>query len=573
MTRTRQDFAWLTAILAIQTSLIVGIAMRNAPNADEPAHLAAGIYHWQTGRMDAYLVNPPLVRLWCTWPLVGSPDLPAFQPSLAVGAERHEWQLARQLWDHWGTSRMYEELVRARCRNLPFPLLGTLYCGLLATRLFGPSAGRVAMVLWAFSPNQLAWAASLCPDIHAVGIGVAAQYHALRWSESNRPAHLVLAAGLAGLAALAKSTWLFFLPIVLLQSMATTWIRGTRGKRQLRVGVALRSLLLFAVIYLATVHAGYAWDGAGHSLSELPARSHMFQQLTTWLAAAGAPPWSLADVPLPLPAAYVQGLDLQRFDFEQGKRSYLFGTWRNGGWWYYYLVCLGLKVPAGYLLLVASRAGYVGWSLRLKLRARAADPHHTSWISQSVRADNEWLWLGVPFVAFLAIVSSQTGFSHHFRYAFPCLPYLYVFGSGMIGGSRGAFPRAALTWSAVILGVLSSLSSWPTSHSFVSLVAGGPYCGYKYLAESNLDWGEDLAPTVAWARRHPHLRPLYHAVVTDDIAQRMDVDWQPARDAVRSGWYVVSRQRTMDPTSPFAVFRDRKPCAVVTPAVVVYEQR
>ncbi|MCA9171171.1 MAG: hypothetical protein KDB23_26040, partial [Planctomycetales bacterium] len=53
----------LVCILAVQTILLVGIANTMGPSADEAAHLASGLYHYATGRLDAYRVNPPLVRM------------------------------------------------------------------------------------------------------------------------------------------------------------------------------------------------------------------------------------------------------------------------------------------------------------------------------------------------------------------------------------------------------------------------------------------------------------------------------------------------------------------------------
>jgi hypothetical protein len=565
MSRPYDQVVWAAVILAIQACLIVGIAIRNAPNADEPAHLASGIYHWRTGRMDAYMVNPPLVRLWCTWPLRNATDVPTWRASLAVSAQRHEWQLARQLWDRWGCERLQVELVKARCRNLPFPLIGTLYCGLLASRLFGPLAGRIAMVLWAFSPNQLAWAASLCPDIHAAAIGIAAQFHTLRWSESNRTEHLLLAAALSGLAALAKSTWLLLLPLALVQFLV--YWHCTRQVRMLTVAI---SIMLFAAVHLMTLNSGFAWQGTGQSPAQISPRSTAFRERIEWLSSVRGVRWSLADVPLPLPAAYLQGIDMQCEDFERGKRSYLCGTWRHGGWWYYYLLCLGIKLPAGYVLLIVGRWALVSRSV---LHASRALPSSEPWDAQHlVAAPGEWLWLGIPGIVFMTVVSSQTGFSHHFRYAFPCLPYLFVFGSGIVGGTSVSAFRLRAAWILVVAGVFSSLLSWPACHGFFSIAAGGPKHGHAYLVESNLDWGEDLHQAVRWARSNPHRRPLYHAVITDDVAQRMNVDWQPTNDAVRAGWYVVSRQRVLDPSSPFAVFRDREPHTIITPSMVVFHQ-
>ena len=70
----------------------------------------------------------------------------------------------------------------------------------------------------------------------------------------------------------------------------------------------------------------------------------------------------LAHLPVPLPKNYVMGIDLQRWDFERKMWSYLRGEWRMGGWWYYYLYALAVKVPLGTWVLVLLAAGVSLWT-------------------------------------------------------------------------------------------------------------------------------------------------------------------------------------------------------------------
>ena len=62
----------------------------------------------------------------------------------------------------------------------------------------------------------------------------------------------------------------------------------------------------------------------------------------------------LGELPVPLPKNYVQGIDTQKLDFERGMPSFLHGQWKNkGGWWYYYLYALAIKLPLGTWCLIA----------------------------------------------------------------------------------------------------------------------------------------------------------------------------------------------------------------------------
>jgi hypothetical protein len=527
--------------------LIFGIAMRNAPSADEPAHLASGLYHWRTGSFDAYLVNPPLVRLLCTAPLLANNSIPPWRPPVPANMQRHEWQLANDLWDCWGTALLRRNLLQARCINLVFSLLGSIYCYRFAATLFGTVAARVALLLWAFSPNQLAWSASLCPDMPATALGIAAQYHILRWSLSGRMQHALVAGILVGLAIAAKSTWLLLLPIGISQYTCARIFAGATTRATGRWSTCIT----FVLSSILVLHGCYLWESPAKSLETFAFQSRAFQRLT-----ATAQDWrwgavDLTKIPVPFPGAFVQGLDWQRREFESGKRSYLGGEWQDRGWWYYYLACFMLKVPTAYVLLVLIAV-------------------IDSIVHRGDRRVRTTIWLAMPGLAFLTLVSSQTGFSHHFRYAFPCLPYAFVYASGLFRERARPTRTARLMAPLVAAGIISSLCTYPRSHGYFSELAGGPARGYRYLLDSNLDWGEDLWAAERWATEHPNLRPLYHAVMTDHFARRLTIAWQPLPDTKQPGWYVISRQRLLDPNDECHRFVGLQPVVEITPSLLVF---
>ena len=113
---------------------------------------------------------------------------------------------------------------------------------------------------------------------------------------------------------------------------------------------------------------------------------------------------------MPFPRDYIQGLDRQCTDFEEGWRSYLCGQWKKGGWWYYHLFGLAIKTPIGtmttFLLAVALSIGSI-------CRGRT-----TGWRDEA--------FLLAPGIAILILVSSEVGFSKHVRYVIPALPFIII---------------------------------------------------------------------------------------------------------------------------------------------------
>jgi hypothetical protein len=195
---------------------------------------------------------------------------------------------------------------------------------------------------------------------------------------------------------------------------------------------------------------------------------------------------------------------VQRGDFESGLPSYLCGEWRHRGWWYYYLYAIAVKTPLGSLVLAALAVGVALVSGLARAPARAA-----------------WTILIAP-LTILAVVSSQTGFSHHLRYVLPAFPFVMI-NTGRLAnwGKPGRrfvrlFVLIVLAWS-----IVSSLAVYPHSMSYFNELAGGPERGHDHLVNSNIDWGQDLLYLKAWLDRHPDARPLGLAYFNNRIDPRI----------------------------------------------------
>jgi hypothetical protein len=255
----------------------------------------------------------------------------------------------------------------------------------------------------------------------------------------------------------------------------------------------------------------------------------------------------LCEVPIPLPADYVRGIDLQRVDFEKGLKSYLNVEIRESGWWYYYLYAFLYKVPLGTVALVV-------WAAGLTQIRRPRTPILSSQGSEAAGfIDELFLWL--PPIVLFTFVSSQTGFNQHFRYVLPIFPFLYVavsrlglywermFERPAEGSPRLVKPRLA---AGALVGVLlawsvsSSLSAFPHSMSYFNEWAGGPDNGHKHLIDSNIDWGQDMWLLKRWVDEHPEARPFsiaYHNHVDYKLLTGMDFP-EPPRDP-RPGYFAV----------------------------------
>jgi hypothetical protein len=282
--------------------------------------------------------------------------------------------------------------------------------------------------------------------------------------------------------------------------------RYDRKNRRRPPFLQLASIVLVALYVL---NFGYGFEGtcmrlgdfhflsaalAGDTGKSSPAARNRFEG--TWLGR----------LPLPVPANFVQGIDHIKWEFERGMASYLRGEWKHGGWWYYYLYAAMVKVPVGLLVLGSVTLVVTGRQL---WRARQQ--------GELAPAMFDDLVLLAPGVCVLVLVSSQTGFNHHFRYVLPALPFFFIW-IGKLGRWFEGPSQAGqlLVLSMVGWAVASSLWVYPHSLSYFNEIAGGPAHGNRHLHNSNVDWGQDLVYLREWLERHPDVKRIgvapYHWV-------------------------------------------------------------
>jgi Dolichyl-phosphate-mannose-protein mannosyltransferase len=483
-----------TALLLIHAGLLGYGAAVHSPSIDEVGHMAAGLSHWQLGKFDLYRVNPPLVRTVAVAPVLFAQPKTDWSHYSDQPYLRSEFPIGRWFITENG-ERSFWFFTWARWACIPFSLIGGYVCFRWARELYGSWSGLLALTLWCFSPYMLANGQMITPDMGAAALGVAAWYVFWRWLK--RPGWLLaLGAGaVLGLALLTKTTW-----IILFALWPALWFVRRLSERPLASArVWLRQTLQIGttlLLGLYMINMGYDFEGC-----LLPLGNYRFvsDALAGPTKEGGGPDamgnrfagtW-LAELPIPVPANYLQGIDVQKHDFESHFNSYFCGEWRKEGRWYYYLFALTIKVPLGVWLL-ALLAAFLG----LTRRGYAAP-----WRDE--------LTVLLPAVVVLAFVSSQTGFNHHSRYILPILPFFFIW----MSKAARAFERkeriaAMLTGGAVAWAVASSLSVYPHSLSYFNELVGGPANGGAYLLDSNIDWGQDLFYLRDWLKEHPEARPL-----------------------------------------------------------------
>lgn len=544
----------LVLLLAIQTALLTTGAFRNGPVVDELGHFPAGLSHLKYRKFDLYRVNPPLIRTVAAIPILFTDCVEDWHGWQSDPRQREEFDVGRAFVAANG-SRFFQLVSLSRLACIPFSLIGTCVCYLWARELAGRRAGLVAAFLWVVAPNMLAHGSLMTPDAGASAMGLLAAWQFRKWLRKPGWKSAAFAGLTLGLAELTKTTWLvlFLLWPVLFFVIALA--------RRRRVAFRVRhigQLTLLCLIALYVLNAGYLFQGSMKPLGEYQFQSQWLSGNASGIGNRFA--GSVVDrLPVPVPAMYLHGIDLQKKDFETGQPSYLRGEWRSHGWWYYYGYALLVKLPAGMLV-----AGVLALFLLL-----------TRQVSGFCMED---LALFAPAAVIFALASSQIGLNKHLRYVLPVLPCFFIATAVVVGQLRR--PRARLlrmAFAALFFWTAgSSLSVWPISLTYFNEFAGGPAQGDRHLLGSNLDWGQGVRALHAWDEQRTDSLPLFVScdVLYDPADTGIRCRPVPLNDSVQPpGWYAISVNRLHNNDEIRNLFAGRSPELVLDNSIRVYRVR
>jgi hypothetical protein len=485
--------------LAVYVTLCVTSMRWSACTFDEVIHLPPGWVSWTLGDHRMNPDHPPLLRRVAALPLL----------FMDVRMERddHAWQVSRP----WEFGKRFLFRWNDADRLLFWGRLSMIVwvgCALALAvfawtrRLFGLPAAGVALFLFVLSPDMLAHGAIVANDLGItlfLFLGVIAFE---RLGERVTPARIALVGLALGGGMATKFSGLALLPILavlgIIVALGPTPLPVALGRA--RVWSADNRLHRLAVLAAcavpaAVVAAGVVW--AAYGFHSALARDEVVNAAFDWSRIQPPHPavrgvFALVRKLQLLPDAWTYGF-LHFLDHAQTRPAFLMGEHSETGWRHYFLVTFALKTPLP-LLVLGGVAGV--------LFARA-------------RADQRRLaFVWVPFALYFAMALTRTINIGH-RHLLPVYPFLFV----------AAGHAAAVLWHASrrrgpARAVLALLMAWyaagtgrvhPHYLAYFNELAGGPANGYRYLVDSNLDWGQDLVSLRAYMERHavPRLKLLY----------------------------------------------------------------
>lgn len=437
MTPTRRP--WLLILLiALGLARIALTYTTLNSTSDEPAQTAAGMEVLQFGTYTYEMQHPPLARI----ALALGPHLAGLRLPAHRNVEREGFMTVYQDGNEilYADGRYWRNLTLARLGALPFFVLMCVVAYAWAERWVAPRAGLWAAGLVVCTPPVLGHAGLATVDAACGAMTVLALYALLRWMEQPGARRAALFGLAVAGATLVKFSSVPFVGGCFLASLF--WKRPKMTELAIATGAGL--LALWAGYGFDTGTLGPVW-GPHPKIDSVLERAPFLR-----------PAWDLAmNTPLPFPKLLLGMRDVARHN-GLGHASYLFGEWRMTGWWYFFPVVLAVKAPLGLLILT----GVALWRLE-------------TWQQKA----------SAIFAATILAVCLPSQIDLGVRHILAIFPVMAVIASRAMKHGRFAVALAGLV-------AVESLWAHPDYMAhFNPLVAGRPE---RVLAESDLDWGQDL---------------------------------------------------------------------------------
>lgn len=485
---------------------------------DEVAHLPAGYSYITQQDMRLNPEHPPLIKdlaggaIWLYAKITGT--------QINIPTDIAAWQTAiNGQWD-FGFEFLYRSgndadklILLGRLPMLLILLLLGCYVFKWSRELLGPKAALLALFLYAFSPTFIAHGRFVTTDVAAAAGIFIASYYFIRWLKNPSAKNLLVAGLVFGLAQTAKFS--VFLLVILFTFIVLLWIYLKTREDKIANQPALVSLgknlyryfggliCLYAIGFTLIVWPLYIFHTINYPIARQVSDTTSILQSFGLRPIANLIIW-LSGIPiLRALAQYGLGLAMVLQRAVGGNTAYFLGELSNTGSTLYFPVVYLLKETLTLHILTLIALLYGLWQF-LKNKFYRWNNFHAL-LQQNIAQ--------VLMLAFIALYwySSLTSILNiGVRHILPTFAFVFLLitqqislwlkntgTSNIIKKLKSAALAILIIWQAV-----SVIKVYPSFLAYFNESIGGSANGYKYVVDSNLDWGQDLKRLTAWVNKN-----------------------------------------------------------------------
>lgn len=476
---------------------------------DEIPHVGAGYSYVSKGDYRLNPEHPPLAKDLAALPLrFLNLDQSVFDTKMWLSDINGQWEFGRYLIYNSGNDA--QEITHAV--KLPMLIFFILSAALIfrwGYELYGSRGAFLALILFAFSPTVVAHSRFVTTDMAALFGILYATYFFVRYLRSDTRKNFWLASIFFGVALLAKFSTILLAPFFILLALVYSIVN--REKIVNSYFPLLNSILVMLIGVLLVVWPVYYL----HVKNYPPERQKRDTQVILQTVFGDStdrynfiikPINYTSDKPA-IRALSQYGLGLARVFHQTSEPHYVYflGDVTTYGSRIYFPVVYFLKEPLAWWLLAMIAMLFIAWQVN-----GPSKKSFRGW-GKVVREH----FVEFALVLWLLIYwgsSIKSTLNIGVRHLLPVYPFMILLVSGQLSklGSRvhGLGSRKLLTIYYLLFStllswyVIENIKIFPHYLTYFNQVVGGPDNGYKYVVDSNLDWGQDLVRFSKWVKKN-----------------------------------------------------------------------
>jgi len=474
---------------------------------DELAHIPAGYSYLSQKDFRINPEHPPLVKDLAAIPLLFlNLNFPKDHPSWQEEVNG-QWWFGSEFLYHSGNNPD-RIIFWARIPMILLLIFLGWFLFYFARKLAGNEVAILTLILFSFCPTFLTHGRLVTTDVGAALGVVLSTYFWIEFLKCPSKKNIILAGLIFGIALLLKFSLILLVPFFGIITIIFAWLKTDNKKAILKYVM----LALFAGIigFAFIVWPVYQFHVLNYPLAKQLSDTKFLLESNPMGSLSNLCIW-MADKPLLRPFGhFLLGLLMATQRTAFGNTVYFMGMISASGWWFYFPLVYFLKIPLAFhlLTLIALFSTLLAikkpfW-VETKKRVKAWILNHFTEFSMLV------------FLTIYWITSISGNLNIGVRHILPTFPFLYVLVSigikNWIGGINNLPKTKKMAWFLLLFLFLwyigSSLMVFPHYLSYFNEIAGGSKNGYKYVVDSNYDWGQDLK-RLTWFVENNKIEKIY----------------------------------------------------------------
>ncbi len=529
-------FVFLSILVVVSAFFMLRGAYQESATMDELAHIPAGYGYIKLLDYRLNPEHPPLIKALAAIPLLFQEikfptDDKSWKDSL-----NGQWDAGKKFL--YGSGNNADNILFA---SRIFPIILTLFFIILiyvwANELMGRWWALLPTLLFGFSPTVIAHGHYVTTDIGAALGTFLATYAFIKFLLSPKKGNIIFAGITLGIAELMKFSNVLLLPyfviigiiFLIFEKMRIKNLREeekevyTKTKNvkkyivQFFIILIIAFLIIFAVYTLFTLHYPHE--------RQIEDSQKILQSFSPqWIAKISL---LLTESTLLRPLGeYSLGLLMTFQRAAGGNTGYFLGEVSNLGWWYYFPIVFLLKETIPSLLIIFFGILFSCMHIiRGMKKEKSAIKRFSDYLGTNFAEFSMFI-----FVVIYWVYSMKSPLNIGMRHLIPTLPFLYILATSALktafntlfsGNKQGtqnipsknysvstySYEHAdtkKITIRRIGLGILilwfigETFAASPYFLSYFNQMGGGTLGGFRYVADSNYDWGQDLKRLKSW---------------------------------------------------------------------------